>query len=155
MVNIMGPSKNRPAILLTVLVLVFVSSILLAGCREYDGRLDVAYFFKTEPEKAVIDFLECLNQRDPDYIYSNFLLSSEKSSVSREKYMEEFTEILQEIDGVKTTKTVYLGYEKEMSKVVAEFDVSYRNGEVKKYKKYFYLIEENNRWKIIFEKTFI
>ena len=52
-------------------------------------------------------------------------------------------------------KPDYLGYEKEMSKVVAEFDVSYRNGEVKKYKKYFYLIEENNHWKIIFEKTFI
>ena len=155
MVNIMGHSKNRSAVLLTVLVLVFISSIMLAGCREYDGRLDVAYFFKTEPEKAVIDFLECLNQRDPDYIYSNFLLSSEKSSVSREKYTEEFEVILKEIDGIKTTKTVYLGYEQEMSKVVAEFEIIYLNGEIKQYKKYFYLIEEGGSWKIILEKTFI
>jgi len=117
--------------------------------------MDIAYFFKTEPEKAVIDFLECLNQKDPDYIYSNFLLSSEKSSVSREKYMEEFEEILGEINRVKTSKTVYLGYEQEMSKVVAEFEITYRTGEVKEYKKYFYLIEEGNNWKIILEKTFI
>ena len=151
----MGPLKNRSAILLIILVFVLVSSIQLAGCREYDGHLDVAYFFKTEPEKAVIDFLECLNQKDPDYIYSNFLLSSERGSASREKYMEEFTKILQDIDGIKTTKTVYLGYEKDISKVVAEFEVTYQNGEKKQYKKYFYLIEENKNWKIILEKTFI
>ena len=138
-----------------ILVFMLLSVLLLSGCREYDGRMDIAYFFKTEPEKAVIDFLECLNQKDPDYIYSNFLLSSEKNSVSREKYMEEFEEILGEINRVKTSKTVYLGYEQEMSKVVAEFEITYRTGEVKQYKKYFYLIEEGNNWKIILEKTFI
>ena len=136
-------------------MLMISSALLLSGCREYDGRMDIAYFFKTEPEKAVIDFLECLNQKDTDYIYSNFLLSSEKNSVSREKYTEEFEEILKEIDVVKTTKTVYLGYEQEMSKVVAEFEITYHNGEVKQYKKYIYLIEEGNNWKIILEKTFI
>jgi len=136
--------------------MVMLSSVLfLSGCREYDGRMDIAYFFKTEPEKAVIDFLECLNQKDTDYIYSNFLLSSEKSSVSREKYTEEFEVILKEIDGIKATKTVYLGYEQEMSKVVAEFEITYLNGEIKQYKKYFYLIEEGSSWKIILEKTFI
>lgn len=138
-----------------VLVFMLSSVLFLSGCREYDGRMDIAYFFKTEPEKAVIDFLECLNQKDPDYIYSNFLLSSEKNSVSREKYMEEFEEILGEINRVKTSKTVYLGYEQEMSKVVAEFEITYRSGEIKQYKKYFYLIEEGNDWKIILEKTFI
>jgi len=132
-----------------------LSALLLSGCREYDGRMDIAYFFKTEPEKAVIDFLECLNQKDSDYIYSNFLLSSEENSVSREEYMEEFEEILKEIERVKTTKTVYLGYEKELSKVVAEFEITYHDGEIKQYKKYFYLIEEGSIWKIIFEKTFI
>ena len=147
--------KKRFITSLMMLVLMLPLVFPLSGCREYDGRIDIAYFFKTEPEKAVIDFLECLNQKDPDYIYSNFLLSSEKSSVSREKYMEEFEEILKEIDKIKTTKTVYLGYEQEMSKVVAEFEITYRNGEIKQYKKYFYLIEEGSSWKIIFEKTFI
>ncbi len=147
--------KKRFIMSLMMLVLMLPLVFPLSGCREYDGRIDIAYFFKTEPEKAVIDFLECLNQKDPDYIYSNFLLSSEKSSVSREKYMEEFEEILKEIDKIKTTKTVYLGYEQEMSKVVAEFEITYRNGEIKQYKKYFYLIEEGSSWKIIFEKTFI
>ncbi len=147
--------KIRFIIILIMLVFMLSSVLLLSGCREYDGRMDIAYFFKTEPEKAVIDFLECLNQKDPDYIYSNFLLSSEKNSVSREKYMEEFEEILGEINRVKTSKTVYLGYEQEMSKVVAEFEITYRTGEVKQYKKYFYLIEEGNNWKIILEKTFI
>jgi len=150
----MGSFKKRFIVILMILMFI-LSSVLLSGCREYDGRMDIAYFFKTEPEKAVIDFLECLNQKDPDYIYSNFLLSSEKSSVSREKYMEEFEEMLKEIDRIKTTKTVYLGYEQEMSKVVAEFEITYYDGEIKQYKKYFYLIEEGSNWKIIFEKTFI
>ena len=151
----MRTHKVRFIVILMILVFMLSSVLLLSGCREYDGRMDIAYFFKTEPEKAIIDFLECLNQKDPDYIYSNFLLSSEKNSVSREKYMEEFEEILGEINRVKTSKTVYLGYEQEMSKVVAEFEITYRNGEVKQYKKYFYLIEEGNSWKIILEKTFI
>ena len=151
----MRSSKKRFILILTILMVMLSSVLFLSGCREYDGRMDIAYFFKTEPEKAVIDFLECLNQKDTDYIYSNFLLSSEKSSVSREKYTEEFEVILKEIDGIKTTKTVYLGYEQEMSKVVAEFEITYHNGEIKQYKKYFYLIEEGNNWKIILEKTFI
>ncbi|MEE8324148.1 MAG: NTF2-like N-terminal transpeptidase domain-containing protein [Candidatus Humimicrobiaceae bacterium] len=151
----MRTCKIRFIVILIILVFMLSSVLLQSGCREYDGRMDIAYFFKTEPEKAVIDFLECLNQKDPDYIYSNFLLSSEKNSVSREKYMEEFEEILGEINRVKTSKTVYLGYEQEMSKVVAEFEITYRTGEVKQYKKYFYLIEEGNNWKIILEKTFI
>jgi hypothetical protein len=151
----MRPYKKRFIVILIILVFILSSALLLSGCREYDGRMDIAYFFKTEPEKAVIDFLECLNQKDPDYIYHNFLLSSEKNSVSREKYMEEFEEILKEIDRVKTTKTVYLGYEQELSKVVAEFEITYHDGEIKQYKKYFYLIEEGSSWKIIFEKTFI
>ena len=104
-------SKKRFIVILMMLIFSFSSVLLLSGCREYDGRMDIAYFFKTEPETAVIDFLECLNQKDTDYIYSHFLLSSEKNSVSREKYTEEFEEILKEIEGVKTTKTVYLGYE--------------------------------------------
>ena len=151
----MRSSKKRFIVILTILMVMLSSVLFLSGCREYDGRMDIAYFFKTEPEKAVIDFLECLNQKDTDYIYSNFLLSSEKNSVSREKYTEEFEVILKEIDGTKTTKTVYLGYEQEMSKVVAEFEITYLNGEIKIYKKYFYLIEEGGSWKIILEKTFI
>ena len=151
----MRSSKKRLIVILMILMVMLSSVLFLSGCREYDGRMDIAYFFKTEPEKAVIDFLECLNQKDTDYIYSNFLLSSEKSSVSREKYTEEFEVILKEIDGIKTTKTVYLGYEQEMSKVVAEFEITYLNGEIKQYKKYFYLIEEGGSWKIILEKTFI
>ena len=151
----MRSSKKRLIVVLMILMVMLSSVLFLSGCREYDGRMDIAYFFKTEPEKAVIDFLECLNQKDTDYIYSNFLLSSEKSSVSREKYTEEFEVILKEIDGTKTTKTVYLGYEQEMSKVVAEFEITYLNGEIKQYKKYFYLIEEGGSWKIILEKTFI
>lgn len=151
----MRTSKKRSIVIMMILVFTISSVFFISGCREYDGRIDIAYFFKTEPEKAVIDFIECLNQKDAEYIYYNFLLSSEKNSVSREKYMEEFEEILREIERIETSKTVYLGYEQEMSKVVAEFAITYHNGEIKQYKKYFYLIEEGNSWKIILEKTFI
>ncbi|GAI95600.1 unnamed protein product, partial [marine sediment metagenome] len=71
------------------------------------------------------------------------------------KFEEEFLNILSDVENIEIENTVYLGYENNMSKVVAEFSVEYKNGEVISYKKYIYLIEENNRWKIVFEKTFI
>ena len=42
-----------------------------------------------------------------------------------------------------------------MSKVVVEFDVKYKNKDTSHYKKYIYLMKENSRWKIVFDKTFI
>ena len=129
--------------------------VILPGCRNYDGKLDIAYFFKTEPEKAVLDFLQSLDNNDPDFIYTNLLPNEDKNNISREKYVNEFKDILSDVESIYVKRTVYLGYESDMSKVVVEFEVSYKNGEVKQYKKYIYLIEESNRWKIIFEKTFI
>lgn len=129
--------------------------VLLVGCRGYDNKLDVAYFLKTEPEKAVLDFFCSLNNKDPDFIYTNMLPESDKNNISRDKYVREFKEILSDIENIEVKKTVYLGYENNMSKVVAEFEVTYKNGEVKQYKKYIYLTEEENKWKIVFEKTFI
>ena len=138
-----------------VLLLIIVFVVMLSGCRGYDGRLDVAYFLKTGPEKAVLDFFYSLNNKDADFIYTNLLPSSDKNNISRDKYVDEFKKILSDIESIDVKETVYLGYENNMSKVVAEFEVSYKNGEVKKYKKYMYLTEEENKWKIIFEKTFI
>ncbi len=127
----------------------------MTGCREYDKKLDVAYFFKTEPEKAVLDFMQSLNNEDAYYIYDNLLPNNDKNNISREKFAREFVNILSGVDGIDVKRTVYLGYENNMSKVVAEFEIRYKNGELKRYKKYIYLIEENNKWKIVFKKTFI
>ena len=127
----------------------------MTGCREYDKKLDVAYFFKTEPEKAVLDFMQSLNNEDAYYIYDNLLPNNDKNNISREKFAREFVSILSGVDGIDVKRTVYLGYENNMSKVVAEFEIRYKNGELKRYKKYIYLIEENNKWKIVFKKTFI
>lgn len=138
-----------------LLILLLVVSIILPACRNYDGKFDMAYFFKTEPEKAVFDFLQSLENKDADFIYTNLLPDKDRNNISREKYISEFEDILSDITNIDITRTVYLGYENEMSKVVAEFEVSYKNGEIKQYKKYIYLVEENGRWKIIFEKTFI
>lgn len=152
----MRKNSLRKIYISTVIIIISLSSLFIfSGCRNYDEKVDIVYFFKTEPEKAVIDFLGALNQKDAEYIYNNLILSVDKNSISREKYLEEFSKIFKDIASVAVTKTVYLGYENEMSKVVAEFDVTYHNGEMKGYKKYFYLLEENGSWKIIFEKTFI
>jgi hypothetical protein len=137
-----------------ILILVF-PLLLLTSCREYDGKLDIVYFFKTGPEKAVVDFLSSIDNHDPEYIYSNLMLSSDRNNISREKYTEEFSLILEDVESVTIKRTVYLGYENDMSKVVAEFDIKYYNGKLKEQKKYFYLLEENGKWKIILEKTFI
>lgn len=130
-------------------------ALFLTGCRNYDGGLDMAYFFKTEPEKAVLDFMHCLDDKDPGYIYDYLLPNKDRNNISREKFIEEFLNILSDVEDVKVGKTFYLGYEDNMGKVVAEFEVKYKNGEVKQYKKYIYLIKENDKWKIVFEKTFI
>lgn len=136
---------------------IFVTSVsfIFSGCRSYDGKIDIVYFFKTEPEKAVIDFIQSIDNKDPQYIYNNLLLNKDKNRISRDKFVEEFQTILANVKGINIEKTVYLGYENDMSKVVAEFEVEYKNGELKQYKKYIYLINENNKWKIVFEKTFI
>lgn len=141
--------------LLSFISITMLAALMFCGCRNYDGKFDISYSFKTEPEKAVLDFLYSLANDDPDYIYSNLIPDSDKDYISREKYISEFREILIDIKAIEIKKTVYLGFESEMGKVVAEFEVTYRNGESKLYKKYFYLIEENKKWKIIFEKTFI
>ena len=138
-----------------ILIFLFAGIFILTGCRSYDSKLDIAYFFKTEPEKAVLDFMQSLDNGDAYYIYDNLLVNKDKNSISREKFAKEFIDILSDVDEIEVKRTVYLGYENKMSKVVAEFEIKYKNGEVRQYKKYIYLIEENNRWKIVFEKTFI
>ena len=135
--------------------LVLAVIIILPACRNYDGKFDITYFFKTEPEKAVFDFFQSLENKDADFIYTNLLPDKDRNNISREKYISEFENILSDIANIEVDRTVYLGYENEMSKVVAEFEVSYKNGEIKQYKKYIYLVEENGKWKIIFDKTFI
>ena len=145
----------KHALLLTIFILVVIVIFIFSGCRNYDGEIDIAYFFKTEPERTVIDLIQSLNNNDPQYIYSNLILNRDKNNISKEKFEEEFLNILSDVENIEIEKTVYLGYENNMSKVVAEFSVEYKNGEVISYKKYIYLIEENNRWKIVFEKTFI
>jgi hypothetical protein len=148
-----GPKIRIFATLLLILAVMSVS--VLPACRKYDEKFDIVYFFKTEPEKAVLDFFHSLDNKDPDFIYTNLLPDKDKNNISREKYTGELNEILSNVEKINIIRTVYLGYEDDMSKVVAEFTVSYANGEVKQYKKYIYLIEENNKWKVIFEKTFI
>ncbi len=138
-----------------LLILLLVGIIILPACRNYDSKFDIAYFFKTEPEKAVFDFFQSLENKDADFIYTNLLPDKDRNNISREKYISEFEDILSDITNIDINRTVYLGYENEMSKVVVEFEVSYKNGEIQQYKKYIYLVEENSKWKIIFEKTFI
>lgn len=138
-----------------ILLCLIIGTFIFTGCRSYDNKLDINYFFKTEPEKAVLDFFLSLDSKDPQYIYSNLLPNKDKNNISRQKFVEEFLNILSDVETIEIKRTFYLGYEDNMSKVVAEFEVRYKNGEVKQYKKYIYLIKENNKWKVVFEKTFI
>ena len=152
----MNYKKAKLYIFLIIAVLIIVNPVFfLSGCRNYDKKLDVAYFFKTEPEKTVLDFIHCLNNYDPEYIYNNFLMIKDKNNISKEKFIEEFSNILEDVDSIAIKKVTYLGYDNEMSKVVAEFDVKYKNGETVHNKKYIYLVEESGKWKIVFDKTFI
>lgn len=142
-------------VVILAFIMVFTSMFLVSGCRSYDNRLDIAYFFKTAPEKAVLDFLYSISNHDADYIYSNLLPENDRRNVSREKFTEELSNIFSNVKEIEIKRIVYLGYENDMSRVVVEFDVIYTDGSLSHYKKYFILTYENNKWKILFDRTFI
>ena len=146
--------RNKKKYSILIISLAMVLAISACGCA-LQMKTDALYFLKTEPERAVIDFINYLNDKEPQYIYDNLLTNDDKTSISREKFTEEILIILSDVEEVKVLNTIYLGYENNLSKVVAEVEVSYKNGETKQYKRYMYLIEENKLWKIIMEKTFI
>ncbi|MDD3520127.1 MAG: NTF2-like N-terminal transpeptidase domain-containing protein [Actinomycetota bacterium] len=139
------------SLLLTAL---FLLTSVFSGCSINDMKNKLGYLVKTEPEKTVIDFLNALSTKRPETIYDDFLKTEDKNNISREKFINELNVILNDIEDIDIGNTVYLGYEKEFAKVVCEFNVSYVNGEMKEYKKYIYLLEENKSWKIVFDKTF-
>lgn len=137
-----------------LIVLGILCMIFFSGCSIGNIKNKVGYLVKTEPEKTVIDFLDALESKRPDIIYDNLLKTEDKNNISKEKFIGELNIILNDIENIEIKNTIYLGYEKEFAKVVCEFDVTYVNGEVKDYKKYIYLLEENKSWKIVFDKTF-
>ncbi len=152
--------QGRTFIIKSIIFILFVlmlSSFLFvfSGCRQYDNKFDISYFFKTDPEKAVLDFIYSMANQDASYVYDNFILDKDKRNVSKEKFLRELSEIMSGIENIEVLRIVYLGYEDEMSKVVVEFEVKYTNGDTSQYKKYIYLLEENSKWKIVFDKTFI
>ena len=155
----MQKSKNtiflkKIAAIFFIIVVTATPGLCLSGCRNYDRKFDAVYFFKTDPEKAVLDFIYSMGNHDAEYIYNNLMLDKDKNNISKEKFISEFSSILSDVDSIDIKRTVYLGYENEMSKVVVEFDVKYTGGKSSQYKKYVYLISENSKWKIVFDKTF-
>jgi len=147
-------SKATVFLLISIIILIVIFS---CSCSFSNIKIDAAYLLKTDPEKSVIDFLKSLNTKSPAYVYDNLLSVKDKDNISKDKFTEELSLILTDIDEIEILKTTYLGYEDKggLVKVVVEFKVKYKNSEINKYKKYIYLVEENQKWKIVFEKTFI
>jgi len=150
--------KSWPKVLIALAFLVMLSAsamLSVAGCRQYDNRIDVVYFFKTDPEKAVLDFMYAINNHDSQYIYTALLPDRDKRNIDKDKFVREMDEILADVKSIEINQVTYLGYENEMSKVVIDFSIKYVNGTSGDYKKYIYLLSENGKWKIVFDKTFI
>ena len=150
--------KSWPKVLIALAFLVMLSAsamLSVAGCRQYDNRIDVVYFFKTDPEKAVLDFMYAINNHDAQYIYTALLPDRDKRNIDKDKFVREMDEILADVKSIEINQVTYLGYENEMSKVVIDFSIKYVNGTSGDYRKYIYLLSENGKWKIVFDKTFI
>jgi hypothetical protein len=150
--------KSRPIVLTALAFLMVLSAsgmLSLAGCRQYDNRIDAVYFFKTDPEKAVLDFIYAINNHDAQYIYTALLPDRDKRNIDKDKFVREMDEILADVEEIEINQITYLGYENEMSKVVIDFSIKYVNGTSGDYRKYIYLLSENGKWKIVFDKTFI
>jgi hypothetical protein len=146
---------SKVLVILLAVIIAF-TGLFSCGCSFSNIKINAAYILKTDPEKSVIDFLKSLNTKSPVYVYDNLLSIKDKDNISKDKFIEELNLILTDIDEVEILKTTYLGYEDkgDIVKVVVEFKVKYKNSEINKYKKYIYLVEENQKWKIVFEKTF-
>ena len=150
--------KSRPIVLIALAFLIILSVLAMlstAGCRQYDNRIDAVYFFKTDPEKAVLDFMYAVNNHDAQYIYTALLPDRDKRNIDKDKFVREMDEILADVEKIEINRITYLGYENEMSKVVIDFSIKYVNGTSGDYRKYIYLLSENGKWKIVFDKTFI
>ncbi|HEX7561199.1 MAG TPA: NTF2-like N-terminal transpeptidase domain-containing protein [Candidatus Humimicrobiaceae bacterium] len=150
--------KSWPKVLIVLAFLVILSAsamLSVAGCRQYDNRIDAVYFFKTDPEKAVLDFMYAINNHDAQYIYTALLPDRDKRNIDKDKFVREMDEILADVKSIEINQVTYLGYENEMSKVVIDFSIKYVNGTSGDYRKYIYLLSENGKWKIVFDKTFI
>ncbi len=152
------PLKSMYRIFAASVFIIIISAgamLSLTGCRQYDNRIDAVYFFKTDPEKAVLDFMNAMNNHDAQYIYASLLPDRDKRNIDKDKFVRELNEILADVENIKINQITYLGYENEMSKVVIDFSIKYTNGESGDYRKYIYLLLENDKWKIVFDKTFI
>jgi hypothetical protein len=150
--------KSRPIVLTALAFLIILSALAMlsmAGCRQYDNRIDAVYFFKTDPEKAVLDFIYAVNNHDAQYIYTALLPDRDKRNIDKDKFVREMDVILADVKDIEINQITYLGYENEMSKVVIDFSIKYVNGTSGDYRKYIYLLSENGKWKIVFDKTFI
>jgi len=66
LVHISDMRKNifKKIYIFILLMAILTVSFIFSSCRNYDGKFDITYFFKTEPEKAVVDFLESLDNKD-------------------------------------------------------------------------------------------
>ncbi len=139
------------------LFIVLLSGLILSitGCRQYDNKMDLVYFFKTDPEKAVLDFMYAMNKQDAEYIYNFLLPDRDKRNIEKDKFVREMNEILADVKDIQINQITYLGYENDMSKVVVDFTINYKGGALGDYRKYIYLLSENGKWKIVFDKTFI
>jgi NTF2-like N-terminal transpeptidase domain. len=150
--------KSRLKVLMALAFLIILFSGLMlsfTGCRQYDNKVDVVYFFKTDPEKAVLDFMYAMNNHDAEYIYTSLLPDRDKRNIDIDKFVREMKVILADVEDIKINQITYLGYENDMSKVVVDFTIKYTGGTSGDYKKYIYLLSENGKWKIVFDKTFI
>jgi hypothetical protein len=150
--------KTRLKVLAALALLVILSPLVtlsLAGCRQYDNKVDAVYFFKTDPEKAALDFMYAVNNHDAQYIYTTLLPDRDKRNIDKDKFVRELSEILADVEDIEINQITYLGYENEMSKVVIDFSIKYVNGTTGDYRKYIYLLLESGKWKIVFDKTFI
>ena len=129
--------------------------ILIFDFREASVNISMNVFFKTDPEKAALDFIYAINNHDAQYIYTALLPDRDKRNIDKDKFVREMDEILADVEEIEVNQITYLGYENEMSKVVIDFSIKYTNGESGDYRKYIYLLLENAKWKIVFDKTFI
>src|SRR5665647_377058 len=122
--------KSRPKVLIVLAFLIILSAsamLSVSGCRQYDNRIDAVYFFKTDPEKAVLDFMYAVTNHDAQYIYTALLPDRDKRNIDKDKFVREMDEILADVEKIEINRITYLGYENEMSKVVIDFSIKYVN----------------------------
>jgi len=139
--------KNTKIPFFLLCSLLFIFTSILSGCE--------FFLFKSEPERTVFSFFNDLNFKDIERIYDRYLLDNDKSDIGKDDFTLLISKSLTSVKKIELKKTDLLKRDDEIALVNANFIIYYTNDREEIRTEEIFLIYEDGKWKVDFEKTFL